>query len=164
MSQDIAINIREMRTSDLEEVLSIEKASFPTPWSEQMFLEELRFPLCHDLVACDEEGVAGYISFAVVVDEIHLRNIAVRSDRRRCKIASKLLRRMIGISFKKGAVWGTLEVRKSNLQAIRLYKKFGFMIEGIRPSYYYDTHEDALIMCVDLTDSFYREFGKNEVI
>ncbi len=140
------IIVRKMRPGDLKEVLAIEKVSFPTPWSENMFLEELYSPICNDFVATSDGEIVGYISFLTVLDEIHLRNIAVREDRKRRKIASKLLGEMFKISSEKGTNWCTLEVRKSNYAAITMYKKFGFVISGIRPRYYSETREDALIM------------------
>ncbi len=140
------IMVSHMEASDLDEVLAIEKASFPTPWSENMFLEELYFPLCYDLVAELDGKIVGYISFIIIIDEIHLRNIAIREDMKRYKIASKLMCEMFRISIEKGASWCTLEVRKSNHFALGMYKKFGFVISGVRPRYYSDTHEDALIM------------------
>jgi len=135
-----------MRAQDLHEVLAIETASFPTPWSEAMFREELASPLCHDLVAVTGRRIAGYISFLVVLDEIHLRNIAVHHDMKRRGTASRLVAEMFRISSCRGAHWCTLEVRKSNSAAIKLYNKFGFVISGMRPRYYSDTQEDALIM------------------
>ena len=138
--------VRDMGTEDLDEVLAIEGVSFPTPWSENMFREELDSPLCHDLVAVSSRQIAGYISFLIVLDEVHLRNIAVRDDMKRLGVASRMTAEMFRISSRVGARWCTLEVRKSNRAAIKLYKKFGFVISGVRPRYYTDTHEDALIM------------------
>jgi len=135
-----------METDDLEEVLAIERASFPTPWSENMFLQEIHSSLCCDLVAELDGRLAGYISFIIIPDEVQLRNIAVREDAKRCKVASRLMDEMFRISSEGGAKWCTLEVRKSNHSALRMYKKFGFVISGIRHDYYSDTHEDALIM------------------
>lgn len=140
------IIVRKMLPGDLKEVLAIEKVSFPTPWSENMFLEELYYPLCCALVAELNGKVVGYISFLIVLDEIHLRNIAVRDDLKRRRIASTLIDSMFKISSEKEAHRCTLEVRKSNHGAISMYKKFGFVVKGIRPLYYSDTHEDALIM------------------
>ena len=140
------IIVRKMLPADLKEVLAIEKVSFPTPWSENMFLEELYYHLCYALVAELDGEIAGYISFLIILDEIHLRNIAVRCDLKRRRIASRLIDKMFKISSEKGANWCTLEVRKSNYAAIRMYKKFGFVINGVRPLYYSDTREDALIM------------------
>jgi ribosomal-protein-alanine N-acetyltransferase len=144
------IVVRNMFPGDLKEVLAIEKVSFPTPWSENMFLEELHYPLCYDLVTELHGKIVGYISFLIVRDEIHLRNIAVRDDMKRRRIASTLIDRMFTISSEKGANYCTLEVRKSNHGAISMYKKFGFVVKGIRPLYYSDIHEDALIMEVVL--------------
>lgn len=144
----MAVNIetRDMIAEDLEDVLSIESVSFPTPWSEGMFVEEMRHPFCHDLVALVNGYIVGYISFAMVCDEVHLRNLAVHENWKRHGVASNLLSRMITISSGKGARYGTLEVRGSNVAALELYKRFGFVIEGTRPSYYSETGEDALIM------------------
>jgi ribosomal-protein-alanine N-acetyltransferase len=79
-----------------------------------------------------------------------VRNIAVRSDCRKKGIASILIAHMITDTSKKGARWATLEVRRSNIGAIGLYEKFGFILTGVRPLYYRDTKEDALIMWMDL--------------
>lgn len=144
------ITIRDMVAEDLKEVLSIERVSFPTPWTGAMFLEELMIPVCHDLVAVAAERIVGYISFAIIVDEVHIRNIAVHEKWKRTGIATLLLDEMIRSSLDNGVVMGTLEVRKSNKVAIELYKKFGFMVKGIRPLYYTDTKEDALILWADL--------------
>ncbi|MEA1970643.1 MAG: GNAT family N-acetyltransferase, partial [Thermodesulfobacteriota bacterium] len=87
---ETAVNIetRDMTADDLEDVLSIESVSFPTPWSKGMFLEEMKHPFCHDLVGLAEGQIVGYISFAIVYDEIHIRNIAVHKDWKRHRVAS----------------------------------------------------------------------------
>jgi len=143
------IETRDMVAVDLEDVLVIERASFPTPWSSSIFLGEMEYPFCHDLVALVGGRIVGYICFAIVCDEIHIRNLAVHRDWKRRGVASRLLSRMIAISSAEGARYGTLEVRRSNTAALELYKRFGFVVEGIRPSYYSETCEDALIMWVD---------------
>ncbi|MBW2557522.1 MAG: ribosomal protein S18-alanine N-acetyltransferase [Deltaproteobacteria bacterium] len=147
----IAVNIetRDMAADDMEDVLAIESVSFPIPWSEGMFLEEMQHPFCHDLVALLEGQIVGYISFAIVCDEIHLRNLAVHESWKRRGVASELLSKMVTISSGKGARHGTLEVRRSNVAALELYKRFGFVVEGTRYSYYSETGEDALIMWAD---------------
>jgi len=143
------IEMRDMVADDLKDILVIERASFPTPWSRGIFLGEMQYPFCHDLVALVGGQIAGYICFATVYDEIHLRNLAVHHDWKRRGVASKLLSLMITIALGKGARYGTLEVRKSNRAALELYKRFGFVVEGTRPSYYPETGEDALIMWAD---------------
>lgn len=144
--------IRKMEAYDISDVLSIERVSFPTPWSENIFREEIQSLLCRCLVATIDDHVVGYIDFSEVWDEVHLRNIAVCPDCRNKGIASILLAHMMTVTAKKGAQWATLEVRRSNIAAIKLYEKFGFVLTGVRPLYYRDTQEDALIMWADLTD------------
>jgi ribosomal-protein-alanine N-acetyltransferase len=150
------IKITEMTFEDLDEVMAIERSSFVTPWSEGIFREELTLPLRHNLVAKveGENGweVAGYINFLIVVDEVHIRDIAVREDLRMRGVASQLIAATINISLNKGAIYATLEVRRSNRSAIKLYEKFYFVVKGTRPLYYSDTKEDALIMWADLRE------------
>lgn len=140
-----------MRNDDLPGVLAIERVSFSTPWSERMFREELSSSLCRSLIGIIDADVAGYVHYAIVLDEIYLRNIAVHQDYRRCGIATMLLVEMARTSYEKGGRWCTLEVRRSNTDAINLYEKYGFERKGIRPLYYRDTREDALIMWVELS-------------
>lgn len=146
-----------MTVEDLEEVMAIERSSFVTVWSEETFRQELTLPAHHNLVARieGENGweVAGYINFLTVVDEVHIRDIAVRENLRMRGIASKLIAATINISLHKGAIYATLEVRRSNTPAIKLYEKFYFVVKGTRPLYYSDTKEDALIMWSDLRES-----------
>ena len=143
------IETRDMAADDLDDVLVIECASFPTPWSRGIFLGEVEHPFCHDIVALVESQIVGYICFAIVYDEIHLRNVAVHEEWKRRGVASRLLSRMITVASAEGARYGTLEVRESNKAALELYKRFGFVVEGTRPSYYSKTGGDALIMWVD---------------
>lgn len=145
----VDIETRDMTADDLDDVLSIESVSFRTPWSRGMFLEEMQHPFCHDLVGLAGGQIVGYISFAIVYDEIHIRNIAVHKDWKRRSVASSLLSIMINVSSGQGARYATLEVRESNEAALGLYKKFGFVVKGTRPFYYSDTNEDALIMWAD---------------
>jgi len=150
------VRIRNMSADDLDEVIKIERISFPTPWSEEMFRAELRSPISRTLVA-ETEGnggaaIAGYINFWLVADEFHLNSIAVRGKLKRKGIASVLMREMIRIARRRGCVHGTLEVRRSNLAARKLYEKFGFTMRGVRPRYYSDTGEDAIIMWVELDE------------
>jgi len=147
------VRIEEMTIQDLEQVMAIERVSFPTPWSEKMFRKELNVSMSKNLVARieTEEGrdLAGYVNYWIFAGESHLNNIAVRRDYRRKGIASKLMAEMIRESRKEGARRGTLEVRRSNHAAIGLYEKFGYVVKGMRPNYYDDTKEDGLILWCD---------------
>ncbi len=150
----VDVKITEMTVDDLDDVMVIERSSFVTPWSDKMFRLELCLPAAHNLVAKTEgengRKVVGYINFLIVVDEVHIRDIAIREDFRMRGIASKLIAEMIEISCHQEAVHATLEVRRNNTAARKLYEKFGFEVKGVRPLYYSDTKEDALIMWVDL--------------
>lgn len=148
------LKIGEYEEGDIDEIIRIERDSYPSPWSENLFRSEITSPISRLLVGrttpAGRGSVAGYIVYWRVDDEIHLHNIAVRRDMRRKGIASRLLVETIRCSRQEGARWITLEVRHSNLPAQRMYEKFGFTVRGIRPGYYTDTKEDALIMWADL--------------
>ena len=151
-----SLRIGEYEEGDIDQILAIERDSFPTPWSANIFRNEIISSISRLLVARygTERGggsVVGYLVYWQVADEIHLHNIAVRKDMQRQGIASRLLDEAIGNSRPKGARWLTLEVRLSNRSAQRFYEKFGFFVRGIRPNYYTDTGEDALIMWADLS-------------
>ena len=146
-----------MLSNDIPEVMEIERASFSSPWSEGMFRKELLSPISYSLVALiDDEmrsgEVAGYINFWIVADEIHLNNVAVKKNMKRKGIATSLLQAMFGTGRQADAPRATLEVRVSNSAAIALYNKFKFVVKGIRPRYYNDTQEDALIMWADIVN------------
>jgi ribosomal-protein-alanine N-acetyltransferase len=152
------IEIIEMVVGDLDEIMAIECSSFVTPWSAEMFEQGLRLPEFRNLVAkVMVEGrreIAGYINFLLDPDEVHILNIAIREDFRMQGIASKLMEEMIKISYNQGVFFATLEVRRNNAAARKLYEKFGFAVTEIRPFYYSDTGESALIMEADLRYSF----------
>lgn len=144
------VSVDLMKKEDLPEVLAIERESFPTPWTEGMFLDELRTSHAQCLVVKIEiEGkkvIAAYLIFWFVVDEVHLHNLAVRNEFRRQGLAYNMMNLMTDIAVQVGITRQTLEVRESNSGAINLYRKCGFVVKGKRPQYYTDTHEDALVM------------------
>lgn len=141
------IIIREMTTSDIKEVLEIEHESFTTPWSEEAFRNEVEDNVLAVYIVAEVEGkVTGYGGFWRILDEAHITNIAVGESYRGQGIGDALLIGMIGYCKANHVGNMTLEVRKSNYPAISLYKKHGFEEAGIRPGYYSDNHEDAIIM------------------
>jgi len=153
LPQAAAMTIRKMDEADLKGVLEIERGSFRTPWTETLFLEELRSPICCSFVAVVDDVVCGSIHFAIVLDEMHLRNVAVHPEFRQRGIATALMGKMIEYGRGKSAFLGFLEVRRSNRPALDLYEKFGFRKRGIRPLYYSDTCEDAVIMTADFSSN-----------
>lgn len=139
---------------DLEEVMQIERASFVAPWSPGMFRQDLNFPLARCLAArrqdAGEKRLAGYIICWFVADEVHITNIAVRKDLRNRGVAGRLVGEALRMARECGMQTCTLEVRRSNKAARGLYRKLGFTPRGIRPRYYSDNNEDAVIMGLDL--------------
>ena len=153
-NDDITVTIDLMGKKDLPEILAIEKESFVSPWSEGMFADELKVRHSQCLVArlsTDKKSmIGGYLIFWIVADEAHLHNLAVKKEFRNQGLAYGFMDVMKEISRQAGVRAQTLEVRESNLEAIKLYRKCGFVVKGRRPLYYTDTHEDALIMWADI--------------
>jgi [ribosomal protein S18]-alanine N-acetyltransferase len=138
------IRIRRLTYSDLPSVLSIERRSFPTPWSLAMFVLELSKPSGICLAAEGQGGLEGYLVCSRYADVWHLMNVAVSPSRRREGVASRLIRRLFEDAGSDARF--TLEVRRSNGPAIAMYERFGFQAAGHRRRYYHDNGEDALIM------------------
>jgi len=135
-----------MRPEDLDQVMSIEVVSFPTPWSRDSYEGEMKNSLARYIVVECEGQVAGYAGVWLVADEAHITNIAVHPDWRGQGVGEALLNALVAIAAGSGAQRLTLEVRPSNLPALRLYRKFRFLPVGLRKKYYSDTGEDALVM------------------
>ncbi len=135
-----------MNKSHLDEIVEIEKDCFSLPWSRRAFEQELSNKLAIYVVAEEDGHVWGYGGMWHVVTEGHITNIAVHSKRRREGIGDAIVKTLIEIAEEKEMIGLTLEVRKSNTAAQALYRNNGFILEGIRPEYYADNKEDALIM------------------
>src|SRR3954452_18812903 len=141
------LTLRRLGYGDLPSVISIERTSFPTPWSLAMFVLELSKPSGICLAAEDSEGLVGYLVCARYDEVWHLMNVAVRPERRRRGIATELIEKLFDEAGA-GARF-TLEVRFSNAPAIQMYRPFGFRSAGRRRRYYHDNGEDALIMWLE---------------
>ncbi len=136
-----------MKEADLEEVLEIERKSFADPWSRRLFVETLAFPHSVNFVMRGQTGtLLGYINFYLIGEEAHMLNLAVHPGWRKKGLATQLLGRVIELLTQRNAAHFYLEVRESNDDAIKLYKKFGFEMIGRRKRYYVKTNEDALVM------------------
>jgi ribosomal-protein-alanine N-acetyltransferase len=139
-----------MQIADLPAVHAIEKASFDTPWPTDAYRNEIETNrLATYLVARVEGEVAAFGGMWLMVDEGHIITFAVHPAWRRQHIGGRLLLAFMDLASQRGAHEATLEVRLSNLPARRLYEKFGFRPVGLRPRYYSDNGEDALIMTTD---------------
>lgn len=139
-----------MTAEDIPAVHAIESASFPTPWPPYAFRQELETNrLARYLVVRAGERVIAYAGIWLMVDEAHVTTFAVLPAYRRRGIGGLLLVELMELSADLGAVVCTLEVRLSNTGARKLYQEFGFKPVGVRPRYYNDNGEDALIMTTD---------------
>lgn len=140
--------IRQMQAGDLEQVAALEAQNFSRPWSKEAFADALEKDYYQYLVAVDEEGqhIFGMCGLIRTLEEGGITNVVVRDDARNQGIGYRMLTELMRRAEKEGVREYTLEVRKSNAPAIALYRKLGFVEEGIRPAFYDMPVEDAVIM------------------
>jgi len=139
--------ILKMSVEHIDGVMIVENLSFGIPWSKNAFTEEVtNNKFARYIIAKVDGEVVGYAGLWKVFDEGHITNIAVHPEYRKCGIGSRLLEEMINLSKEEEIIKLTLEVRKSNIAAQRLYGKYGFIVSGMRKAYYSDNNEDSLIM------------------
>ena len=143
--------IRPGAPTDLRAVERIEHASFDDPWLPAALLQELvpsglRFPLVAELSG----EVVGFLMAWRTPDELHILNVAVAPARRGQGLGAALLGSALAEARRCGLARVTLEVRPGNTAALALYRAHGFVTEGVRPGYYADTGEDALILTLEL--------------
>lgn len=135
-----------MTSGHLDDVYIIETECFSHPWSRQSLEEELNNETSLFLVAKEENGVIGYIGMSIVIDEGYIFNVAVREKYRNKGAATALINELVTYGKKNNFSFITLEVRESNLPAISLYSKFGFIKAGERKDYYSNPKENAILM------------------
>ncbi|BBH24526.1 ribosomal-protein-alanine acetyltransferase [Paenibacillus baekrokdamisoli] len=143
---------RSMTLSDVPEIVNIELEAFTCPWTEEAFVNELTNNHFARYMVMDYDGIViGYGGMWTIMDEAHVTNIAVRENYRGRGLGEKMLIELQKLAVFCGSARMTLEVRVSNLIAQRLYRKLGFEPAGVRPAYYSDNLEDALIMWAELS-------------
>ena len=139
--------VRRLRPEDVDKVARLEKEIFDDAWSAASFRQETvgrnNYPL---VVVDDKGGILAYMVAWFVADEVHLGNIAVVPGARRQGLANRLLSALHQEGVKRKARFVVLEVRRSNLAAQNLYQRHGYKTTMVRPGYYQDNKEDALIM------------------
>ena len=141
------IRVRIAKSSDLDDIYDLDVQTFAMPWSkEALSYDILENDNAFVIVAEYEGEFAGYADIWTVLDEADLNSIAVRVDFRRKGIGDAIMLAMTEMLSANGVATINLEVRVSNMPAIKLYKKYGFNECGVRPGYYLDNGEDALIM------------------
>ena len=143
----VRVRIEPMQLEDLPSIHAIEQAAFSAPWPADAYRNELESNrLASYLVARVDEDIVGYGGMWLMVDEAHITTFAVAPAWRRQQIGGRLLLGFVDLAIARRAREMTLEVRLSNIPARRLDEQFGFRPVGVRPNYYSDDHEDALIM------------------
>ncbi len=135
---------------DLDAVVEIERLCFPAPWARQAFADELARPWARLELLRDRERVLGFCNYWLVADEVHILNVAVHPEARRRGHGARLLRHLVAEARQAKARVLSLEVRASNHAAQGLYRSFGFREVGVRPKYYADNGEDAVLMDLEL--------------
>jgi [ribosomal protein S18]-alanine N-acetyltransferase len=148
-------SLRQMHQADLPEVLAVETAAYPYPWTQGIFVDCLRVGY-HCLVAEPfpapgrpaGPGLVGHAVMSAAVGECHLLNLCVHPDWQRHGLGRRLLLRLFSIGKANNADTAFLEVRASNRRAIALYESEGFCEIGLRRGYYPagDRREDAIVM------------------
>jgi [ribosomal protein S18]-alanine N-acetyltransferase len=144
--------LRRAGKQDVDRVVEIEREGFAHPWSRELVERELDHPWSRLLLAEDGAGgrVVGYIVFWIVHDEVHVLNVAAAVDARRRGVGRALMCAAEEEGRVRGARLSTLEVRKSNEAAIALYGLLGYRRIGVRPNYYAEEREDAIVMLKQL--------------
>jgi len=146
-TMDVKLQLSSMTLADLDEVVAIERVSFPTPWTPAAFRYEIqqnRVARC-SVMRAGRQAV-GYICLWEIGHEIHITNLAVHPEWRHRGVGRAILVSALSEGVARGVTLAFLEVRPSNAPAVALYGSLGFQIIGRRSGYYFDTGEDALVM------------------
>ena len=152
------ITISQMSKDDVEAVVQIEAEAYGKHhWAKSSFYDEMSNNLAKYYVARNSDGeIIGYAGTWHIIDEGHITTIAVKNECLRQHIGEAIMKSIIDDCYKNNIKYLTLEVRVSNLPAIKLYEKYGFKSLGTRKGYYQDNDEDALIMWTE--NIFYEKF------
>jgi len=149
-SEDHPLIVRPMIEGDLTRVMDIERLVYSAPWSRQVFLQDLTSnALSRYVVAERGPSIVGYAGIWIFEQVGHVTTVAVHPQQQRRGYGAALMDGLLDIGRKEGVARFTLEVRVSNRSAQELYRRYGFYAVGIRPKYYQDNKEDALIMWTD---------------
>jgi len=143
--------VRPMKLEDIPTVLAIEQVSFPTPWTAESFISELKDNQIARYYCLELDGsVVGYMGLWLIIGEAHITNVAIWPGCQGQGLGEYLMRSVMNELPAIGITRVTLEVRVSNINAQKLYAKLGFSPAGIRKRYYSDNQEDAIIMWASL--------------
>ncbi|WP_259343723.1 ribosomal protein S18-alanine N-acetyltransferase [Oceanobacillus picturae] len=145
------ITIRKMEIADVDQVMEVERVSFTTPWTTDIFYQEIVDNQYAYYYVIEWNGrIVGYVGTWVVLEDAQVTNIAIMPELRGNKLGEKLFQYMLLQVKLIGTTRLSLEVRESNIPAQKLYRKFGLVPGGIRKNYYTDNQEDAIVMWVNI--------------
>lgn len=140
-------HIRLMRAEDIIPIVAIEGEVFGDPWAKDVFESELANPSAVYLCALGRGGeIWGYIGSWIVAGELHITNIAVRKSEQHRGVGKHLLQLLENRARTEGCSVAYLEVRRGNLSAQKFYQKRGYTVVHVRPNYYVNPTEDALVL------------------
>ena len=149
IDQKLQVKISPMQQNDLDDVMKIESTVYTEHyWSKESFESEISTDLGNYFSLFDAKSnkLIGYGGFWNILDEGHITTLAIAKEYQSKGLSELLLQKFIEVGYQKSIKWFTLEVRISNTTAFNLYTKYLFQSLGVRPKYYQDTKEDALIM------------------
>lgn len=147
--------IRQMKLSDIEQVYKIERETFSMPWSKKDFetaVKDENLNYFNIYLVAEEQEILGYCGLWGVAGEGQINNVAVKAECRNKNIGKAMLQKLMEIGKEKELDSFTLEVRVSNVSAIKLYHNLGFIDAGIRKGFYDSPKEDAIIMWLESID------------
>lgn len=153
MMQKIDFTVESAASTDAYDIHLIELECFTSPWSENQIRDEISKENAIFLTAKNSDNLCGYISGQLILDEFYINNVAVTKKYRNNGIASALINNLINRLQETNCVLATLEVRESNVNARRVYEKFGFMNLGIRKDFYSHPKENACIYTLYFNES-----------
>jgi ribosomal-protein-alanine N-acetyltransferase len=144
-------SLRLAQRRDVGELLALEEAQFPEPWTRGMLLDEiLNTRTRRYTVAVENKKIVGYLGVMFVFDELHVNTLGTQPGQEGRGIASSLMDDAWRDASARGIKRATLEVATSNTRAQKFYYRYGFKPVGVRKNYYERTHEDALVLWADL--------------
>ncbi|WP_276617970.1 ribosomal protein S18-alanine N-acetyltransferase [Sharpea azabuensis] len=133
-----------MRLSDLDNIMPLERQLFSSPWSKDDYIYELSSNPYAKYYVLEDDKIVGYVGIWITYETAQITTIGIAKERQGEGLSKLLMNKVIEETKDCEAI--TLEVRVSNVKAIKLYESYGFKKEAIRKDYYLDNHEDAYLM------------------
>lgn len=164
-AQKLQIKLRKMKREDIDDIMKIESCVYGEHhWSKEGFEAEVVTDIGNyfSLFDATQNKLIGYGGFWNILDEGHVTTVAIAKEYQGKGLSEVLIQKFLEVGYQKNLKYFTLEVRVSNLSAFKLYKKYLFESCGVRPKYYQDTQEDALIMWTqNISDDKFKENFEN---